>query len=276
MLSDYSQARLVSGAMMRIEPAGAEALLLVLAEQPDADLAVRISVLAERIRARLGPVLVDLVPAWTSLLVHYDLLRSNHQQIVEQLTPLVDDWLQETLLAVPGPLLELPVYYVGADLHSVAAACQLSVAEVIAAHSGVQYRVGAIGFAPGFAYLGMLDARLVLPRHSTCRRAAWRLPSSKRRFTRRPHRAAGTCWASVRGRCLALPALRCVAWRWATECALWRSIRPRIALRAACYERFRGAASRAAKPGAGCRAAGLAAPWYITGRPSGYPCGGLG
>lgn len=169
MLSDYPPARLVSGAMMRIEPAGAEALLLVLAEQPDADLAVRISVLAERIRARLGPVLVDLVPAWTSLLVHYDLLRSNHQQIVEQLTPLLDDWLQETLLAVPGPLLELPVYYAGADLHSVAAACQLSVAEVIAVHSGVQYRVGAIGFAPGFAYLGMLDARLVLPRRSTPR-----------------------------------------------------------------------------------------------------------
>jgi KipI family sensor histidine kinase inhibitor len=40
---------------------------------------------------------------------------------------------------------------------------------VIAAHSGVQYRVGAIGFAPGFAYLGMLDARLVLPRRSTPR-----------------------------------------------------------------------------------------------------------
>ena len=75
--------------MIRIEPAGAEALLLVLAEQPDAELPQRIARLAERIAQQLGPVLVDLVPAWTSLLVHYDLLRISHPQLVQQLTPLL-------------------------------------------------------------------------------------------------------------------------------------------------------------------------------------------
>ena len=55
------------------------------------------------------------------------------------------------------------------ELAAVAAACDLSVSEVIALHSGVEYRVGAIGFAPGFAYLSELDGRLALPRRSTPR-----------------------------------------------------------------------------------------------------------
>ena len=71
--------------MIRIEPAGAEALLLVLAEQPDAHLPQRIAVLAERIRAELGAVLTDLVPGWTSLLLHYDLMRTDHLQLAERL-----------------------------------------------------------------------------------------------------------------------------------------------------------------------------------------------
>ena len=155
--------------MIRIEPAGAEALLLVLAEQPDADLPQRIARLAERIAQQLGPVLVDLVPAWTSLLVHYDLLRISHPQLVQQLTPLLEAWLAEAPQFAPAPLLELPIWYAGEDLATVAAACELSVSEVIALHSGVEYRVGAIGFAPGFAYLSELDGRLALPRRSTPR-----------------------------------------------------------------------------------------------------------
>ncbi len=156
--------------MIRIEPAGAEALLLVLAEQPDENLPLRIAALAELIRQRLGAQLIDLVPSWTSLLLHYDLLLINHQQLIEQLTPLLEHWLQQPA-PVPSPsqLLELPLWYAGEDLTSVAQACDLSVARVIELHSAVEYRVGAIGFAPGFAYLGELDARLALPRRSTPR-----------------------------------------------------------------------------------------------------------
>jgi allophanate hydrolase subunit 1 len=56
--------------MIRVEPFGAEALLLTLAERPDAHLPLRIAALAERLRAALGEVLTDLVPGWTTLLLH--------------------------------------------------------------------------------------------------------------------------------------------------------------------------------------------------------------
>jgi KipI family sensor histidine kinase inhibitor len=156
--------------MIRIEPAGAEALLLVLAEQPSVELSLRINALSESLRGQLGTQLIDLVPGWTSLLLHYDLLRCNHQQLLAQLTPLLDVWLQTPAPpAFNAPLLELPVWYAGGDLAYVAEACDLTVAQVIELHSAVEYRVGVIGFAPGFAYLGELDARLALPRRATPR-----------------------------------------------------------------------------------------------------------
>jgi KipI family sensor histidine kinase inhibitor len=155
--------------VIRLEPAGAEALLLVLAEQPDGQLPQRIALLAERIRGDLGEVLTDLVPGWTSLLLHYDLMRTDHQQLAEQLKPLLERWLAEPFVAQAGRLHEIPILYNGEDLAEVAQLCRLSSAQVIELHAATEYRVGAIGFAPGFAYLGELDARLALPRRATPR-----------------------------------------------------------------------------------------------------------
>lgn len=157
--------------MIRLEPAGAEALLLVLAEQPDAQLPLRIAVLAERIRDEMGELLTDLVPGWTSLLLHYDLLRTNHRELAERLTPLLERWLSEPLSAHGGRLYEIPILYNGEDLSEVARLCRLSATQVIELHAAIEYRVGAIGFAPGFAYLGELDPRLALPRRATPRTA---------------------------------------------------------------------------------------------------------
>ncbi|WP_207388709.1 5-oxoprolinase subunit PxpB [Azotobacter chroococcum] len=155
--------------MMRLEPAGAEALLIVLAERPDPGLPLRIAALADRIHLELGPLLIDLVPGWTTLLLHYDLLRTDHLQLGKRLLPLLEDWHAEPESPRLGRLHELPVWYAGEDLAEVARACALSEAEVIALHSRTEYRVGAIGFAPGFAYLGELDARLALPRRASPR-----------------------------------------------------------------------------------------------------------
>jgi KipI family sensor histidine kinase inhibitor len=155
--------------VIRLEPAGAEALLLVLAEQPTPDLPLRIAALAERIRHDLGPLLTDLVPGWTSLLLHYDLLRTDHLQLAERLTPLLEVWLVEPADMRCGRRHEIPVWYAGEDLAEVARSCRLSVEQVIELHSATEYWVGAIGFAPGFAYLGELHERLALPRRATPR-----------------------------------------------------------------------------------------------------------
>ena len=88
----------------------------------------------------------------------------------------VADWdaWTETLRVLPVPeadgrgggrVVRIPVWYGGADLPSVAATLGTSEAEVIALHSGRDYRVFAVGFQPGFPYAGYLAERLSgLPR----------------------------------------------------------------------------------------------------------------
>ncbi|MDH4570723.1 5-oxoprolinase subunit PxpB [Pseudomonas sp. BN414] len=155
--------------MIRLEPAGAEALLLVLADEPDADLPPRIAALAETLRRELGHLLLDLVPSWTTLLLHYDLTRTDHLVLAERVEPLLEAWLSGPAVSEFGQLHEIPIWYCGEDLAWVAEACGLSIGELVDIHSSAEYRVGAIGFSPGFAYLGGLDSRLALPRRSSPR-----------------------------------------------------------------------------------------------------------
>ena len=68
---------------------------------------------------------------------------------------------------------QLPVYYgeeAGPDLNRLAANAGLSIEQVIKLHQSIEYRVYAIGFAPGFAYLGEVDERIAAPRLSTPRK----------------------------------------------------------------------------------------------------------
>jgi len=61
------------------------------------------------------------------------------------------------------------VRYDGPDLDEVAARLGLTPAEVARGHAEGRYRARFIGFAPGFAYLGGLDARLRVPRRASPR-----------------------------------------------------------------------------------------------------------
>lgn len=156
--------------MIRVEPLGCEALLLVLADEPTPELPGRIQQLAQRLSEALGPRLRDWVAGWNTLLLQYDLYLVDPQQLMEQVQPLLSAWERETDPIRPSQRWhELPIRYDGEDLAFVAQSCGLTVAEVVQIHSGTGYQVGAMGFAPGFAYLGVLDARLSLPRRATPR-----------------------------------------------------------------------------------------------------------
>lgn len=58
----------------------------------------------------------------------------------------------------------IPTRYDGPDLVETAERSELSVEELIALHSGRVYRAFFLGFLPGFAYCGTLDARILAPR----------------------------------------------------------------------------------------------------------------
>jgi KipI family sensor histidine kinase inhibitor len=104
---------------------------------------------------------VDIVPAATTVLVIV-----NDEATIEP----VRQALSTLPIAVSGDVptgdqvIEIPVHYDGPDLAEVAELSGLSVQDVIAAHTGTDWRVAFCGFAPGFAYLGWGDPRLAVPR----------------------------------------------------------------------------------------------------------------
>lgn len=155
---------------MRLEIAGENSLILYLSDTASPQVAEQLHVIALQLKQVLGDKLIDLIPSYVSLLIIYDPFKSDHFELRSQLKHLLKNTEKST--ATDGQTIYLPVYYApesGPDLQAVAKAKNLSVDQVIALHSERDYRVYAIGFAPGFAYLGETDERLATPRLATPR-----------------------------------------------------------------------------------------------------------
>jgi KipI family sensor histidine kinase inhibitor len=72
----------------------------------------------------------------------------------------------------PGREVEIPVRYggeYGPDLQAVADHTGLSTSEIVQRHSSGEYVVFFLGFQPGFAYMGGLEAALHTPRRASPR-----------------------------------------------------------------------------------------------------------
>lgn len=153
-----------------------DALMLYLGDTADAQTLLRVQAAAIAIEQALGTELVDLVPSYASVLIFYNPLYSNYRDITSRVRGAVATLQAQVALQtqaeMAGKTAVLPVYYgadAGADLESLAARAGLSIDQVIDLHCATQYRVYAIGFAPGFAYLGEVDERIAAPRLSTPR-----------------------------------------------------------------------------------------------------------
>ncbi len=144
--------------------------MLYLGDGADPRTLARVQAAAFAIEQALGDELVDIVPSYASVLVLYDPLRSERRDIARRVRSAAES--PGAITAAGGKHVVLPVYYAtetGADLAPLAARAGLTTTQVIDLHSAVEYRVYAIGFAPGFAYLGEVDIRIAAPRLSTPR-----------------------------------------------------------------------------------------------------------
>ena len=154
-----------------ISVAGENALIVYFGDQPSASIAQQIAQTTAYLRLSIGELLIDLVPSYASLLVIYNPLQTDHLHIRAAIRIALNEASTEQQQS-QGALITLPVYYSaesGPDLQSLADRKGLSVADVIAIHQQTEYRVYAIGFAPGFAYLGEVDQRIACPRLATPR-----------------------------------------------------------------------------------------------------------
>ncbi|RTE66518.1 5-oxoprolinase subunit PxpB [Amphritea opalescens] len=155
---------------MRIEIAGENALIIYFGEKTDPRVSAQVQQAVTILESELSGKLIDMVPSYASLLVIYDQLATDHFEVRRCIRKVLGQLSDSD--SSEGNLVILPAYYSpesGPDLEALAQRADLSIDEVIKLHSEMEYRVYAIGFAPGFAYLGEVDERIAAPRLSTPR-----------------------------------------------------------------------------------------------------------
>jgi len=159
----------LSSASPRILPSGDTALIVEFGRSIDPAVNRQVLALDRTVASEAIPGVLETIPTYRSLLVHYDPVQVGFVALSETLLSLAR-------LPVPAESAvrrwRVPVVYggdYGADLDDVARAHGISTSEVIAKHTGCEYRVAMIGFTPGFAYLSGLDPDIATPRRESPR-----------------------------------------------------------------------------------------------------------
>jgi KipI family sensor histidine kinase inhibitor len=159
-----------------IEVAGVNSLLLRFSEKVDKPLIIAIGQCCELIKQCLGDSLIDLIPSYSTILITYDLLKNDDENVREVLSTVLYQ-LQSQRESTSGVNRQhkqviLPVCYdaeLAPDLALLSETLALDCHDIIRLHCERPYQVYAIGFSPGFGYLGELNSALRIPRLFTPR-----------------------------------------------------------------------------------------------------------
>lgn len=153
-----------------LAPLGDRAIVVQLGDRIDDDTFHRVQALSRRLQQAAISGVVEHVPAYTTVTIYYDPLQTTYQEVGASLEELLATLNASSTTA--SRTVEIPVCYGGewgCDLEFVAEHNGLSTSDVIAIHSGVDYRLHMLGFAPGFPYLGGMSERIAAPRRSSPR-----------------------------------------------------------------------------------------------------------
>jgi KipI family sensor histidine kinase inhibitor len=148
----------------RFLPAADTALAVEFGAEVDRRVSALVLAFAARVKAAAIAGIVELVPTFRSLLIHYDPLAISQAELKQRLVPLLSGL---TAAASGARLWRIPVCYhesLAPDLAEVAHRTGLAPDRVVEQHSAVTYHVYMVGFLPGYPYLGDLPPELALPR----------------------------------------------------------------------------------------------------------------
>ncbi len=151
---------------VRFLSAGDRALVVEFGDRVDRALSAEVLRLDAVIGSDAIQGVVETVPTFRSLMIHYDPLVITRAELERAIRSLLD---HETGSPAAATLWHLPACYEGAfapDLDEVARHTGLTPAEVVALHSGTRFHVYMLGFLPGFPYMGDLPDALALPRRA--------------------------------------------------------------------------------------------------------------
>jgi KipI family sensor histidine kinase inhibitor len=147
--------------MWQVAPAGDRALLVTVGTIIDMAVLGEVLGLDRALQDRRPVGLLGTVPAYGSLLCHYDAGVTDAARLEES----IRQFEGRVEAAIPsGATIDIPTRYDGRDLPEVALKTNLTPAGVIEQHAGREYVVYCVGFAPGFTYCGELPDEIAVPR----------------------------------------------------------------------------------------------------------------
>lgn len=151
----------------RALPAGDAAVLLEFGTTIDPETNAAVHRVFRTLAADPPAGVTGLIPAYATLLVEFDPTVTTRAQVLADLAG-----RRYTGGVEAGRRVVLPVLYGGEggpDLEEVARAAGISPDEVVRLHAGQDYRVYAVGFSPGFPFLGIVPEAIQLPRRASPR-----------------------------------------------------------------------------------------------------------
>jgi inhibitor of KinA len=157
----------------RIVLVGDATALVEFEERIDPVVNARAVATAEVLRSASIAGVRDVVPTYRSVAVYFDPLLTDHRGLMRRLGEAAEAAMEPPLADGGGHArIRVPVCYgddFGPDLKDIAAFADASEADVIEIHTSRTYRVFMLGFMPGFAYMGMVDSRIAVPRREAPR-----------------------------------------------------------------------------------------------------------
>ena len=143
--------------------AGDSTLIVEFEEKISPSINEKVRALMQHLEEKELDGIIEMVPTYRSLAIHYDPLVLNIKDIEVE--------VEKCELRLPntstGRVVEVPVIYggeYGPDIDNVSSHNGVSEEEIIKIHSSKEYLVYMLGFTPGFPYLGGMDSKIATPR----------------------------------------------------------------------------------------------------------------
>ena len=149
----------------KIYTAGDSSVLIEFGKEISPEINGQITALVHLMKEQHIEGVVDMIPAFCSLLINYDPRVISYGKIRRRLEKLLK--LEVRQEGGSRQVIQIPVCYggqYGPDLENIASHAGLSPQEVIDIHCSGDYLIYMLGFLPGFSYLGGLDERIHTPR----------------------------------------------------------------------------------------------------------------
>jgi len=158
---------------MKLVSLSENTLLVLFDQKVNHDTFKSVSATVSQIEQKLSDYVIDIIPSYASIHIFFNLTKLSHGEFKQHLTEIIVNTHTCADIDDNKKIMNIPVYYgkeVALDIELIAKTSKISTSEVIALHSSVVYDVYAIGFAPGFAYLGNVDERIAISRKETPRK----------------------------------------------------------------------------------------------------------